>query len=214
MNMGQYMGVPSIYGRVTNTLFRSLFDHMNSRLAGWRTKHLKLAGRIVLAKSVLCTVPYFTMQTVLFPEGVCDVVDKRIRSFIWGSSSGQRKCHLINWDTITKTKDVGGLGIRSTNSMNKAFLAKLVWHLLTHTNSMWAQVLARKYMQGIHHMDNIHIRLRASNVWRGMVSAKQVVADGCRHVSGMDVTQNFGLILGYVIIHSLVWRIMYRLIVI
>lgn len=155
---------------------------MNARLEGWQAKHLTMVGRLVLAKSVLCTIPYFSMQTMMLPDGVCDVIDKRIRSFLWGSTNHQRKCHLVNWETIVKTKDEGGLGIRSTRGMNTSFLAKLAWQLLTQKESLWAQALGSKYMQGRIHLANFHARPRQSNVWRGMISAKQMVTEGCRRL--------------------------------
>lgn len=126
-DMGKYLGVPSIHGRVTNSLFDSLLDRMNNRLEGWRTKFLTLAGRQVLAQSVLSSIPYYAMQTTLLPEGVCEAIDKKIRSFIWGSTDSKRRAHLVNWDQITQPKNRGGLGLRKARDMNHAFLAKLGW---------------------------------------------------------------------------------------
>lgn len=125
LNLGRYLGVPSIHGRVTKSMFGPLLERINTRLEGWRANYLTLAGIIILAKSVLSTIPYFAMQSMLLPDGVCDAIDKRIRSFIWGTTRNQRRCHLVSWETVVKTKDEGGLGIRSMREMNKAFLAKL-----------------------------------------------------------------------------------------
>lgn len=158
-------------------------ERINNRLEGWRARHLTLAGRLILAKSVLSSIPYFAMQTMLFPGGVCDEIDKRIRGFVWGDSAAQRKCHLVNWETVTRSKEEGGLGVRSTREMNKAFLAKLVWRVLTNRNSLWAQVLVGKYMHGKAHTENLNSMPRASNLWRGMVSLKEVVKGGCRHLA-------------------------------
>lgn len=39
-NMGKYLGVPSIHGRVTNGLFNPILERMNARLEGWKTRNL------------------------------------------------------------------------------------------------------------------------------------------------------------------------------
>lgn len=86
-NLGRYLGVPSIHGRVTKAIFQPILERIGSRLEGWRARCLTLAGRLVLAKSILSSIPYFTMQTMMIPGGVCEEIDKRIRMFLWGSSA-------------------------------------------------------------------------------------------------------------------------------
>lgn len=76
-NLGRYLGVPSIHGRVTKNIFRPMLQKISDKLEGWRAKHLTMAGRLVLTKSVLSTIPYFTMQTMLLPVGICEEIDKK-----------------------------------------------------------------------------------------------------------------------------------------
>lgn len=81
-NLGRYLGVPSIHGRMTSSMFTPLLDHIKAQLEGWKAKQLSFAGRVVLAQSVLCSIPYFSMQTNLLPKGVCRTIDRIIRCFI------------------------------------------------------------------------------------------------------------------------------------
>lgn len=106
-NLGKYLGIPSIHGRVTNNMFNPILDKIDARLDGWKTRFLTLAGRQVLAQTVLHTIPYYNMQTMFMPMGVCEAIDKRIRRFIWGGTPEKRKCHLVRWDTVTKPKRAG-----------------------------------------------------------------------------------------------------------
>ncbi|XP_031116600.1 uncharacterized protein LOC116020256 [Ipomoea triloba] len=46
-NLGKYLGVPTLHGRVTNNLFTPLLEKMDDKLSGWKTKFLTLAGRQV-----------------------------------------------------------------------------------------------------------------------------------------------------------------------
>ena len=73
---------------------------------------------------------YFT-QTTLLPKGLCDQIDKLVRKFLWGDSLAKKRVNLLNWDKVTRRKDHGGLGIRTVDSMNLAFLAKLGWRLIS-----------------------------------------------------------------------------------
>lgn len=72
-----------------------MIERIDNKLDGWKSKLLTLEGRQVLAQSALCTIPYFTMQSTIFPVGVCDYIDRKVRSFIWGSKDNERKCHLV-----------------------------------------------------------------------------------------------------------------------
>ena len=83
-NMGWYLGTPSIHRRVTTELFQHILDKIQSKLESWKSKYLSLARRHTLAQSVLATIPQYTMQSILFPQGVYEQIDKVIRRFIWG----------------------------------------------------------------------------------------------------------------------------------
>ncbi|XP_019197687.1 PREDICTED: uncharacterized protein LOC109191482 [Ipomoea nil] len=134
---GKYLGMPSIHGRLKQQAFSGILERVQSRLAGWKSKTLSLAGRQVLAQSVLSAIPYYSMQSVPLPAGIIDSIEKQIRGFLWGSSEGSRKIHLISWDVVTQSKQCGGPGIRRLREMNQAFLAKLGWRMLHEKDNLW-----------------------------------------------------------------------------
>ncbi|CAN1794777.1 Putative ribonuclease H protein At1g65750 [Linum perenne] len=86
------------------------------------------------------------MQTAFLPLSLCDKIDRKVRDFIWGSSDGVRKIHNVNWDSMCKPKSMGGLGLRSARDLNKAFLMKVVWGILTKPDEMWASSIISKYL--------------------------------------------------------------------
>ena len=51
---------PLIYRRMFD-LFANIRDRISSRLAGWKTKFLSLAGRQALVKFVLNTIPLYAI---------------------------------------------------------------------------------------------------------------------------------------------------------
>ena len=140
-DLGRYLGAPSIHGRVNTSLYPNLLDRVQTKLDSWKMKFLSLAGRHALVQSVITSIPLFQMQTALLPRGLCEALDTKSRGFLWGDTMEGRKTHLINWETVTKEKSKGGLGIRKMQHMNKALMAKLGWKLLTDRNKLWVRVL-------------------------------------------------------------------------
>ena len=78
------------------------------------------------------------MQGALLSSKVCKEIDRANRNFLWGSTPKKRKMHLVNWDTVTRPKDHGGLGIFELRPQNLALIAKLNWKLLSEDHSPWA----------------------------------------------------------------------------
>lgn len=81
----------------------------------------------------------------LLPSRVLAAVDKIGRDFIWGSSDEKRKIHLVRWESITKPKKEGRLGLSAAKPKNIALLAKLNWRLRMEKDQAWARVLWSKY---------------------------------------------------------------------
>lgn len=123
--LGKYLGMPVLQKRINKETFSDVVEKVSSKLAGWKRKFLSLARRITLTKSVLSSIPVHTMSTIALPASTLDQLDKIARAFIWVSSEGNRKQHLIAWERICKPKKEGGLGIRASKEMNVALLGKL-----------------------------------------------------------------------------------------
>ncbi|CAN1191033.1 Putative ribonuclease H protein At1g65750 [Linum perenne] len=169
-DLGRYLGVPILHGRVTKHTYNFILDRLDNRLAGWKADNLSLAERVTLASSVLNSIPSYIMQTAFLPVYLCDHIDKKIRNFIWGSTEGSRRIHNVNWETVCKPKCLGGLGLRSARDLNKAFLMKLVWGMLSRPNELWVQVMLTKYMKNSGQGWCLKRRSGFSATWRGMLS--------------------------------------------
>lgn len=85
------------------------------------------------------------VQSTLLPKGICNSIDKWIRNFLWGSTLTKMRCHLVQWDVVTRLKDEGGLDIRTTKGMHMAFMTKLGWRFLMVHNKLWVKVMINKY---------------------------------------------------------------------
>ncbi|KAL6556199.1 hypothetical protein OROGR_005487 [Orobanche gracilis] len=94
-----------------------------------------------------------------------------MRSFLWAESGGNRKWHLIGWDTITKRKGEGGLGVRDMRLANSALLGKAFWQLCNNPNKLWVKVMRHKYLK----RDSLFSVTSSSNsspVWKGILKAR------------------------------------------
>ena len=58
---------------------------------------------------------------------------------------------------------MGGLGIRSMQNMNLAFMAKLGWRLLSTKNELWAQILHSKYVKGNLEVSKVKKKMKSLN---------------------------------------------------
>ena len=85
------------------------------------------------------------MQTTKLPIGICDAIEKIIRSFIWGANDEKRKPSLLRWDTLCTPTAQGGGGFKSLQHQNNAFLSKLAFLLANQPDTLWVQVLRAKY---------------------------------------------------------------------
>ncbi|KAL4351257.1 hypothetical protein GQ457_06G016720 [Hibiscus cannabinus] len=84
---------------------------VKDKLSGWSVKSLSLVGRVVLAKVVFSVIPSYSMQTAFLPRGVCNVIERLIRNFIWGHTIDKNGIHLLNWETICQLLNEDGLGL-------------------------------------------------------------------------------------------------------
>lgn len=167
-NLGMYLGIPLFHGRMKKIDFTHVLDKATSRLAGWKTKTLSRAARMILIKSTLATLANYTMQTVMLPTSTTKLLDQNCRNFFWGSSAQHWKLHIVAWKRICTSKQYMGLGIPNLHDLNMALLAKLVWILAQQKeNDFMSTVLATKY-GGWHALITGEQRTHCSIIWHGL----------------------------------------------
>ncbi|CAN1788737.1 Putative ribonuclease H protein At1g65750, partial [Linum perenne] len=117
------------------------------KLSGWKAKSLFLAGRVTIVQSVLATISAFAMKTTVLPIPTCKAIDRKIISFVWGSSDEARKVHLVFWDRVCLPKEDGGLGLKLARDLNKAYMMKLAFIFFKDSERLWVRVLQSKYFK-------------------------------------------------------------------
>ncbi|CAL8098266.1 unnamed protein product [Prunus armeniaca] len=180
-DMGNYLGVPLVQGRVTKAMYKGVLVKVQAKLAAWKSQLLSMAGRITLIQSVASSIPLYTMQTAMLPQGLCEDLDKSSKSFLWGSSENYHKTHLVKWDTVCLPKRLGGLGIKKASLMNQAMLSKASWRIVVGDSGLWAAMLRKKYLRGSFCFDAYDDNCTlASSSWKGLIYGAAILNKGMK----------------------------------
>ena len=107
---------------------------------------LTQAGRLVLIKSVLQSIPIYFMATFKIPQKVISKISSLARRFFWGKVDKPRYMSLLAWEKLVKPIPMGGLGLRDMAVMNKALLLKMLWRLASGSDALWARQVREKYL--------------------------------------------------------------------
>uniref|UniRef100_A0A2N9HWM1 Reverse transcriptase domain-containing protein n=1 Tax=Fagus sylvatica TaxID=28930 RepID=A0A2N9HWM1_FAGSY len=110
----------SRFGFLESELGLKLSKSFGKYLGDGKLETLSLAGRFTLIQAVTMAIPTHIMQCTMLPGKICSKLDKLNRNFLWGDTAEKRKNHLLNWKTISRPKEEGGLGwlIRDGKTIN------------------------------------------------------------------------------------------------
>ncbi|CAN1777535.1 Putative ribonuclease H protein At1g65750 [Linum perenne] len=134
------------------------------------------------------------MQTSVLPATTCDAIDKRIRDFVWGSTTDARKIPLIAWNRICLPKDQGGLGLKLARELNRAYMTKLAFIFFQKADLLWVKVLQNKYFRETEEGFRPRNKSVQSPLWRGitkecptmMLGARSAIRNGTSTLFWMD----------------------------
>jgi hypothetical protein len=84
LGTGNYLGLPSMIGRKKKDIFAYMKDRMWKRINSWRGRALSRAGKEVMIKSILQTIPSYVMSVYLLPESTIKEIERMMNSFWWG----------------------------------------------------------------------------------------------------------------------------------
>ncbi|XP_030478240.1 uncharacterized protein LOC115695305 [Cannabis sativa] len=180
----KFLGNPIIFNGRRSSDFDFVIDKICSRLEGWRANLLSQAARMTLIKSVLASIPIYTMSTFLLPRKTTDRIDSIVRKFWWtGQCKEGRFLSLKAWDCLCKPKACGGLGFKRAKDINFCLLAKLGWFLASGTVSLWTSVINAKYCRNAGFLST-SLPYRASPVARGIWATRDFITDNSVWIGG------------------------------
>ena len=90
-----YLGLPSVLSCSKRVIFGFLKDRLRKRLSSWQSKLLLRAGKSILIRIVVQTLPTYSIGVFLIPPSVLEELQKMLNLFWWGS---RREGHMvIHW---------------------------------------------------------------------------------------------------------------------
>ncbi|GAU30093.1 hypothetical protein TSUD_38890 [Trifolium subterraneum] len=112
-------------GRRKKDICSFIKDRVWKKINSWSSKSLSKAGRKVLIKSVLQSIPTYFMSIFTIPSSLCDEIEKMMNSFWWGQSGARNKgIHWMSWERLSMHKNDGGMDFKSLHAFNLAILGK------------------------------------------------------------------------------------------
>lgn len=102
------------------------------------------------------------MACFRLPKGQCQELSKLVAKFWWSNGLNDSKIHWLSRNTMTTSKDHGGLGLKEFYAFNTALLCKQVWRLLTKPNLLMSKVLKSRYFPK---SDLFQVKTKARDSW-------------------------------------------------
>ncbi|XP_058725977.1 uncharacterized mitochondrial protein AtMg00310-like [Vicia villosa] len=154
-------------------------DRVWKKINSWRGRPLSRAGKEVMIKSVLQSIPSYIMSLFILPDGIVSDIEKMLNSFWWGGGTNHNCIRWMAWDKLTGTKNEGGLGFRDLKSFNLAMVAKRGWLLLSKPHSLVSIIFKAKYFPNSTFFE-ASLGNNPSFVWRSVWQARSLLSLGCR----------------------------------
>lgn len=74
--------------------------------------------------------------------------------------------------------------MRSMRQTNTTFMERMGWRLIKEPDSLWSRVVRNKYCNGRCDWDMISKKANASNLWNGIIKARDPLMQGLRSAVG------------------------------
>ena len=116
-----YLGAP-IFKKGTKAIqWTPIIDKFKNRIQNWGSNWLNPAGKSVLLKSVLMSIPIYQNSILLAPVSILKKMETLIKKFLWEGGKGNlHRIHLVSWNKIKLPYKEGGLQVRDLANQNLA----------------------------------------------------------------------------------------------
>ncbi|XP_016164370.1 uncharacterized protein LOC107606876 [Arachis ipaensis] len=90
--------------------WKPVIDKVEEKLSLWKAKVLNKAGKLVLIKSMLNSMPVYYLSLYKMPKAVAEKLISLQRRFLWSKEEGRNGLPLVKWELVQAPKKMGGLG--------------------------------------------------------------------------------------------------------
>ncbi|XP_020972640.1 uncharacterized protein LOC107627573 [Arachis ipaensis] len=125
--------------------WKPIIDKVEEKLSLWKAKVLNKAGKLVLIKSVLNSLPVYYLSLYKMPKAVAEKLISLQRRFLWSKEEGRNGLALVKWEVVQAPKKLGGLGVGDAVVRNSALLFKWWWRFEKEECPLWKKVVCSCY---------------------------------------------------------------------
>lgn len=117
------------------------------------------------------------MSCFKLPKGLIKEIEVLIRKFWWGYRGEHKRIHWVSWENLCLPKCEGGMGFRELSKFNDALLAKQIWRLKNHENSLFHKVFKAKFFLDCSVLE-VTSHLKRSYAWKSILQSKHIIELG------------------------------------
>ena len=118
-----------------------LVKRIANKLLGLAT-FMTQAGRLLLVKSIIASLPIFAMCCLDLPETIKNQIRKYLRHCLWkGPDPNDHRPAMVKWTVVCRPKNQGGLGVKDITIQNKALLLKNLHKFYNVHNIPWVNMI-------------------------------------------------------------------------
>nr|XP_025638133.1 uncharacterized protein LOC112733407 [Arachis hypogaea] len=121
--------------------WKSVIDKVEEKLSLWKAKVLNKAGKLVLIKSVLNSLPVYYLSLYKMPKAVAEKLISLQRRFLWSREDGRYGMALVKWEVVQAPKRLGGLGVGDAVIRNTTLMFKWWWRFSKEECPLWKKVV-------------------------------------------------------------------------
>lgn len=99
-NCEKYLGLPVVVGKSRYNAFKSIKDKVWQRLSNWKNKFLSQAGKEVLLKAIIKSIPTYYMSVFRLPNKLCNEISSLMARFWWGQKYNEKKIQWKGWEKM------------------------------------------------------------------------------------------------------------------
>ncbi|WVZ58821.1 hypothetical protein U9M48_009050 [Paspalum notatum var. saurae] len=133
----KYLGLPLSSKRLKRVDFQPLVDKVSKKLTAWNGRHINLAGRLTLVKSVLTSQAVYFISSLRVPKSMLKEIDNKRKRFLWSGSEvlTGAKCK-VNWPRSTGPVELGGLGVLHLGKFARWLRLRWLWRQWNREKSL------------------------------------------------------------------------------
>lgn len=143
--LSKYFGIPVEWGSSKTKAIAFLKERLISKLQGCQSRFLSQAGKEILIKSVIQSIPTYIMSIFKLPSSIVSEFQKLTAKFWWSHSIDKSSMHWMSWNKLTKNKKEGGIGFKDLQLFNLWLQAKQAWKVVSNQNAFWSKLLKGIY---------------------------------------------------------------------